>query len=200
MDSRCKHTVHNISTSMDSNINASMFFGYQSVKQIWHRIVPCAMNHSNGRYIWCCTWHIEISPHYLLNWKQLDATVYHHWLLLPLGSSRGLEEYLLHSKRLCPLFIIFDNKSCFIWSLTIFVMIKHSCLYIWIFCRSGIPWSQTIHQCRQTTYHLYNQVKTASSYCCYQRQPLSYFVENRLQPKLWLLLCFVALYSISFSL
>ena len=79
-----------------------------------------AMNYSNGRYIRCCTWHIKISSHYLLDWKQLNATIYHQWLLLLLGSSRGLEEYLLHSKRQCPLFIIFDNKSCSIWSLTIF--------------------------------------------------------------------------------
>ena len=82
---------------------------------------------------------IEISTHYLLNWKQLNATIFHQrlllllgsdrvWnlpkhrqhLLLLLGSSTGLEEYLLHSKRQCPLFIIFDNKSCSIWSLTIF--------------------------------------------------------------------------------
>ena len=125
---------------MDSKIKSSIFLECNRlVKRIWHRMVPCAANHSNGRYIRCCTWHIEISSHYLLNWKQLNATIFHQWLLLLLGSvrdwnlpkfrqhlllllgsSRGLEEYFLHSKRQCSLFLIFDNKPCSIWSLTIF--------------------------------------------------------------------------------
>ena len=45
---------------------------------------------------------------------------YRQHLFLLLESSTGLEEYILLSKRQCPLFVIFYNKLYSIWSLAIF--------------------------------------------------------------------------------
>jgi len=137
---------------LGQQINASIFFGLQSISHTnRHRMVSSASNHSIGRNILCCTWHIELSTHYLLNWKQFNPTIYHQWLLLLLGSeqvwnlpkfrqhlllllesSTGLEEYHLHSKQQSPLFLIFDNKSCSILHhLPYSIMIRHTCSYIW---------------------------------------------------------------------
>ena len=54
--------------------NASIFLDYnRSVKQIWHRMVPCAVNYSNGRYIRCCTWHIELSNTLLTKLEAIEC-------------------------------------------------------------------------------------------------------------------------------
>ena len=166
-----------------------------SIKQVWYWMVPSALNHLIGRYILCCTWHIELSNHYLLNWKQLNVTIYHQqfllllgsqqvwnlpifcqYLLLLLGSSTGLEVYLLHSKQQCPLFLIFDNNLYSILDhLPYLITISDTHARI-----SGVRLiSQIDMTSNKITLYAHNipptqSVKTTSLYYCYQRQTLSY--------------------------
>ena len=95
-----------------------------------------------------------------------------------------------------------DNVLCFLYSTTshvlfdhlpYLVMTRHSCLYIWGIHSISHPFTTNNTPLQGNNIPPIQSTQTDSSYCCYQRQPLSYFGENHLQPKLQLSLCFIAL-------